>query len=659
MTNNLKSFLLFALVALCSLLPTSRMQAQSIMINLDKKIIYTDSLNLPPQTSINTVLTMMSELLQRPGEIIYSNYDIQVGDMSVSDVSEVALYQLDLQDVEKIEITESAISSYQKNGQGGSINLVLRQKDNNDDGYWGSAGLDVSHPSAVGPQLHLGYRTKKFYFSALALSDIYHGSNTTEDLAFDNGKLQERNVSRYDEHYRSQMANVLMEYTPTPKDKIRLNLSESYMYDKETTAPSYNDDDATLSKKRNTSLKAKTKYTHASPRSDLKVEVQFGYTPSVQRYLTPSAQDLDADLDKYNVAGKVDYKVGLLKPARANHVKVGVGANFNYTFGDEDVIYRSLEYTEAPEKSIETHNHTSFIQPFAYAEAKLGKFRMKVQSEYQVYRYDIYERENEYTGTSRDFTGQAILEWYLHPNHILHLVGVRALQRPSESQMYPFMVFNPSATMYVKGNEELAPARTKEVRLDYIADLRWEDHKLHYDLNVSYKDVDDMIEHTIVSGSAPSGGLGAALPYRTYVNHGENDILSGNVMALYSYKDFSVSLTGNIFHNKQVMLTGKNHYTYYNVSFNPHFNLKDGWQGSFGLTYNSSVKTETSTLGDCTQVSALIGRRWRNFYVYAITRQALKRNVIDRTVSSDGQERFEHKYELVPNMAALGVKYLF
>lgn len=658
MTNNLKSFLLFALVALCSLLPTSRMQAQSIMINLDKKIIYSDSLNLPPQTNIYSVLTMMSELLQRPGEVIYSNYDIQVGEMSVSDVSEVALYQLDLQDVEKIEITESAISSYQKNGQGGVINLVLRQKDNNDDGYWGSAGLDVSHPSAVGPQLHLGYRTKKFHLSALALSDIYHGSSVTEDLAFESGKLQERNVSQYEEHYRSQLANVLMEYAPTPKDKIRLILSESYMYDKETTAPSYNDDDATLTKKRNTSLRAKSKYTHAFTRSDLNVEAQFGYLPSVQRYLTPSAQDLDADLDKYNVAGKVEYKANLLKPARANQVKVGVGSNFNYTFGDEDVNYRSLEYADASEHSIETHNHTSFVQPFAYVEAKLGKFRMKLQSEYQVYRYDIFERENEFTGTSRDFTGQAIVEWHLRPNHLLHLVGIRALQRPSESQMYPFMVFNPSATMYVKGNEELTPAQTKEVRLDYIADLRWEDHKLHYDVNVSYKDVDDMIEKSAVSGSNPSAGLGVSLPYQTYVNHGENDILSGNVMALYSYKAFSVSLTGNIFHNKQVMLTGNNHYTYYNVSLNPHFNLKDGWQGSFGLTYNSSVKTETSTLGNCTQVSTLIGRRWRNFYVYAFTRQALKKNVVDLTESS-AQVRFEHRYELVPNMSAIGVKYLF
>ncbi len=657
MTNYHRFLTTTLLTIVIGLLSCQLLQAQSIKINLDKKVIYSDSLNLPPQTNINSVLTMMSELLQRPGETIYSNYDIQVDGMSVSDVSEVALYQLDLQDVEQIEITESPTSSYQKNGQGGSINLVLRQKDNNDDGYWGSAGLDVSHPSAVGPQLHLGYRTKKFYLSALAMSDIYHGSSITEDLAFADGKLKEITASQYDEHYRSQLANVLMEYVPTSKDKIKLNLSESFMYDKEFDAPGYDDDFSVLTKKRNTSLKAKAIYSHSFKRSDLDVEAQFGYTPSVQKYLTPLSQDLDADLDKYNVSGKVEYKANLLKPTSANQVKVGVGTSFNYTFGDEDVDYRSLEYEDAAVNCIETHNHTSFVQPFAYAEAKFGQLRMKVQSEYQVFRYDIYERENEFVGTSRDFTGQAIVEWHLHPSHALRLVGVRALQRPSEGQMYPFMVFNPSVTMYVKGNEGLTPALTKEVRLDYIADLHWGDHKLHYDVNVSYKDVDDMIESTNVTGSGSSGGLGSSLPYQTYVNHGENDILSGNVMALYSYKAFSVSLTGNIFHNKQVKLSGDDHYTYYNVSINPHFNLKDGWQGSFGLTYNSSVETKPGTLGNCTQVSTLIGRRWRNLYVYAFTRQALKKNVVDVTESAE--TRFEHRYELVPNMSAIGVKYLF
>lgn len=194
MVNYSKS-LFVALVSFCCLQSVSLLQAQAIKTNLNQKVIYTDSLNLPRQTSINTMLTMMSELLQRPGATIYSNYDIQVNGMSVSDASEVALYQLGLQDVESIIITDSPTSSYLKNGQGGSINLVLRQKDDNNDGYWGSVGFDIAYPVDYSPQLHLGYRSQKFYISALALSDISHNTSTSENLTFVDDKTENSTLS--------------------------------------------------------------------------------------------------------------------------------------------------------------------------------------------------------------------------------------------------------------------------------------------------------------------------------------------------------------------------------------------------------------------------------------------------------------------------------
>lgn len=656
MVNYSKS-LFVALVSLCCLQSVSLLQAQAIKTNLNQKVIYTDSLNLPRQTSINTMLTMMSELLQRPGATIYSNYDIQVNGMSVSDASEVALYQLGLQDVESIIITDSPTSSYLKNGQGGSINLVLRQKDNNDDGYWGSIGFDIAYPVDYSPQLHLGYRSQKFYISALALSDISHNTSTSENLTFVDDKIKEISTSSSERKYRSQLANVMMEYHPTSKDVLKLSLSESYMYDKKTDATDHDDDAAAQNKVHNTNLKAKASYGHAFLRSNLNVEAQFNYNPGTQTNYTPKVLDLDADLDMYNVAGKVEYVARLLKPANPHLLQTGMGASFNYTFGDREIDYNVLKYTASVTKNIDSHNHTSFIQPFVYAEAKVGTFRMKMQGEYQIYRYKIYNNDESFDATSRDLTGQMIVEWHFKPGHALRLVGARVLQRPSESQLFPFMVYNPTGLSYMKGNAELTPALTNEIRLDYIADQHWGEHQLHYDVNVSYKYVHDMIEQTTLGGHSSEGGLGALQKYQTYLNNGKNNIVSGNIMALYSYKTFSVSLTGNIFHNKQEMLSGTDHYTYYNVSLNPHFILKDGWQGSFGLTYNSSVKTENSTLSDCTQVSMLIGKRWRNLYVYTLVRQALKKNATNSKWYDNIRE--DYNYEMVPNMAAIGVKYLF
>lgn len=656
MQNYLKSLSL-ALLTACSLLLSHHLSAQPIKVEFNKKIIYTDSLNLPGQTSINMVLTMMSELLQRPGVVIYSNYDIQVDGMSVSDASEVALYQLSIDDVVQIEIIESPTASYQKNGQGGIINLILRQNDNNGDGIWGSAGVDFSYPATVSPQVHLGYRTKKFSIAGVVLSDIANLTNSNENLTYVDGKLDQLTTSGYSELWRSQLANLMMEYCPTQKDRIKLSFSESVVYEKQTDTPGYDKEKAIIDKTNMTNLNAKLSYIHDFLRSTFKMETQFGYVPSTQWHLTPDVQDLEADVNNYVLAGMMEYYAHLLKPENPNKLKVGLGNSFNYTYGDNGVFFTQYYDVSKTRQSIETDNHTSFTQPFAYVESSVGKFRMKLQGEYQIYRNELSNKDNDFKATTRNFTWQLMTEWHFRQNQTLRLFAARALQRPTSSQMYPFSIFNPSDNVYVKGNEDLSPTMTHEVRLDYIADLHWGEHKLHYDVNTSYKHVSDMIMQATLGGENQGGGLGMTQHHVTYLNEGKNDILSGNVMALYSYKAFAISLAGNVFHNNQTLLSSPDHYTYYNLSINPHFNLKDGWQGSFGLTYNSSVKTEYSTLSDCSQATTAIGKRWKNLFVYCMTSVTLQKYATN--TSWNDNTRKEQRYELASDLAAIGVKYLF
>lgn len=132
--KNLRCTLLLAAVV-CSLHAAS----QAIETSFDKKIIHTDSLNMPRNTSASGLLTLLPELLQRPGNFLLSNYDIQVEGMSVGDAADVALYQMQMVDIEKIEVVESPLSSYQNNGQGGSINIILRSAGKDNDRLWGSA----------------------------------------------------------------------------------------------------------------------------------------------------------------------------------------------------------------------------------------------------------------------------------------------------------------------------------------------------------------------------------------------------------------------------------------------------------------------------------------------------------------------------------------
>ena len=110
---------------------------QALVTQFDKKVIYPDSLNLPRNTSAMTVITSLPELLQRPGDYILNNYDVQVDGMTIGSAVDVALSQLQVMDIDFIEVCESPVTSHFKNGQGGSINFVLRSKGGEKGKPWG------------------------------------------------------------------------------------------------------------------------------------------------------------------------------------------------------------------------------------------------------------------------------------------------------------------------------------------------------------------------------------------------------------------------------------------------------------------------------------------------------------------------------------------
>lgn len=632
------------------------MHAQSIKLDLDHKVIHTDSLNLPYQTKVTTVLAMIPELLQRPSSMDFSNYDIKVDDVSVGDVSDVALSQLDLQDVKMIEIEESPTASYQNNGQGGSINLVLRRKE--DKGHWGGASAVLAYPSNIMPEVRYAYQSKRLYLSALMLCDIYDNTNTRQTLKFLDNKIQNISNSTFSDKYRTQMANVLMEYKLSTKDVLKFNVIESHTYDKNTTIPNYDAASAMLSRTTHTTLNTIANYKRKTKLSTFEFETKYQYNPTLEKHQYPSEMDMNRDITKQSVAGKVKYTASVLNPASPELLKLTVGTNYQFVFGEEEVDYRDLRVSSAPWVKQSPDNNVDFVQPYASVEAAFGQFRMKVQGEYQHYSYRMQlGSDPQYKCRSNDITGQAIIEWHFTPNRTVRLFGARALQRPTEAQLLPKSRFSPLEHKYVKGNVDLTPEMTHEIRIDYITDERWDDHQLHFDANVSYKHVSDIIESVIVGGGSSGTGVGLTQRYTTYHNSGKNDILSANLMAMYTYKSVAVTLSGNVFHNRQQISSGTDHYNYFNLSLCPHFKLKDGWQGSFGIIYNSKVATEGNTLGNCTQTSTIIGKRWNNLYIYCYSNQALQKHA--KNTTWDKNIRQEYLYEMIPNSAGIGFKYLF
>ena len=161
-----------------------------------------------------------------------------------------------------------------------------------------------------------------------------------------------------------------------------------------------------------------------------------------------------------------------------------------------------------------------------------------------------------------------------------------------------------------------------------------------------------------VSGHISSDAIPAdAQTFTTFENQGHSNIIKGNLLARYAYKAFSLTLSANVFNNNIHSGDTSDHYTYYNISLNPYFNIPDGWSGSFCLTYYSKVKQNSATLSDCPLATVIIGKRWGNLSLHLYSETPLHKRALD--VTQSGDYRTERLYEMLASTVGVGMKYMF
>jgi len=635
--------------------------AQSIVTDFDKKVIMTDSLNLPQNESVKTLMTLLPELLQRPGDYVLSNYDIQINDMSVSSACDVALSQLQIVDVEKIEISESPISSYNNNGQGGSINIILRNSGKDGASTWGSIGGSIESPLDFAPQFNIGHKTKKFTFHGMVLEELFNNTSDLESIVFNGGQYSTCNVTSTDERFRTHLARAYMQYNLTDKDIFKWNVSHVYLYDRDYITAGHNNVGVSEIVERKTDLRTSINYLHKFSRSSLETEVQYLFTPGKNISETFGTRMNHFRYRNHNFSGKIEYVANLLPASQSpSFLKFTTGSNFNRSINTQTLGTTEYESEVGNYTEMVPDNKTWYVMPYANFEGQFGKFRFKAVGEFQHYSYRISLGESPVNVVSNDFTGKIMTVWNFHPHKKIRLTLDRRLERPSAEYLYPYRVFHPIIGGYVQGNKNLKPMLSHEIGIDYIADYKWNgDHSLVLNAGTNYNIINDIITPYTEDGSSnDANGLGLSQSYRTYKNSGKSNILNANLMALYSYKMFSLSFTGNIFHKHARIDGSSDHYTYYNLSLFPHFNLKDGWYGGAKFIYYSKVKQSDQTLSDCALTQMSVGKSWNNLFVYLYQSVALHKYATDISYVG-GQRSMVRNYEMVRNTVGLGVKYTF
>lgn len=660
--RTLRNSLLLAILFLAT-----SIHGQVIQTNLDRKIIIPDSLNLPRNTSAFTVINMLPELLQRPGDYILSNYDIRIENMSVGTAADVALNDLQIVDIKQIIIMDSPMSNYEKNGQGGIINIILRSSSNDNRNLWGSVATTASSEIDVAPQFSIGYKKDKLLVRGIVLGEMYNPSHDVHTQSFQDGQFLSQSFTTTDTRFYTGMARAYLQYNLTSNDLMKLNISGTHSYNKHETVTNHDSENALTKKSVSDNIHAQLWYIRNTSKSKFTLLLDYKHTPDDNKYNIfqgNKAYLFDGSSKANKYTGVAEYRTELFSKTSSkgnlNQGHITFGCNVTKIFNDKyaSITDKVITIYSPEQTTLEPQNDIFLLMPYVILEGKFGKFRFNAAGEFQHYKDEMKNLSTPYSRTRDNFTGRFISEWHFTEPRFLRFSLTRNLKRPSTAQLYPHTLYDPNRLEYVKGNPALQPMLSHKATLEYIGYYKLNAKQaLNVDAGVSFNHVSDIISNVYPKQNVIPGAVGLQQRYLSFENSGTSKIANANFMALYSHNQFSLSIVGNVYHQMLDTPEDDNHYTYYNLSVHPYFNFKDGWHGGARLVYYSRIDTDNGSTGDCAVASMTVGKAWKHFFVFLTERTSLRQNCKDITLTDN--IRTERLYQLIDNYLAIGVKYSF
>lgn len=571
MSTKLISILCLAVLAS---LGGSATASNAVEIDFEKKIIYTDSLTLPKSINVGALLRLLPELLQRPGETVLANYEVQIEDVSMGESADAVLTVLQLADIERIEVQNSPLSTDLNNGQSGAINFFLRPLAKKRMGLSGTASLGVSSEVSVMPNLLLDYHGEKFSVRTLAFGEGYDYENHYSQTGLNQSEQQ------YNERYYEQMARAQLSYQPDERNRLTLTLTEGTSYakmhqDEDIIMPLPSETRKSVMREKSTQLMSHLEYAHTFTQTrGLVAKANFVHNPKNNRSTSESTlYCIDKNNQKTNNwQTSVEYFDALALAQGKGKLKYKVGAKAAQSHQDysteksERVLVITDSLPTGPSMSMQGTKGESEVlnvMPFAELAMLYGPLSMKLGAEYQ------WSDDSQ----NRDWTGRMVMSWQMDRSNRLRLLLNRQFQRP-------LLV-------------------SQEAGFDYIADFAWGKHKLTTNVGVNY---------CLTNGK-----------YYDKTHHTSLDL-----MAIYQYDFFFLSVTGNQYRKeKDPEDPVHGYYTYYNLSVMPSLNFSNGWRTAMNLRYYSRVKAQTFEQNACCTLQFNVGKSWRNWNTYLYGRTPL------------------------------------
>jgi len=652
----IRTFILYLLTAIISFEAFAQ-DDYSIEIKNDQKTLYFQDTQLAPSTPVLQVLIAMPELLVRPGESVFDNYDVQLEGISLGVSTEEMLGNTRLFDVEKIVISESAVSSYLNNGQGGSINIILKKPE---EGVSGTANLTVYTLPDAQTSLQTNWCKDKLLLRGWLSMEYYDPAesivNTTNSPISSFSSIESNFTSdTTNTRYGHEMARLLLEYTPSERDKLKFNLTESLKLESKDIKKNSNDGDQFT-------LKANAEWEHKiNSRSGTMLASEFNGNSSVDNMVIGQARTQSIDVKSNLIAGKAEYWRQMLNEESPNTLKLLVGVNFNWSNQlEHNVLTMSHATFGLPNQDYTTNGSSLFISPYLITESQFEKWHIKTSLEYQYYNYSVGSSlEDRFEAPRMDITGKVMVGWQFTEHQHVRILLDRKLKRPSYSQLYPFKLFNMSMLEYTMGNADLVPIMIDEAGVDYITDFVLGNgyfianaglHYIHAEGNIN------TVSSTLLMGQQQFG-IPNPFSYKTFINSGSSNILNTELMLLYQLGVFNLSVTGNLY--DQIKTNGdlSEGYSYFNWSIHPGFHLNHGWNLSLKTIFNSKIQTSNKTLGRYSYSYLNIDKGWKRLTLSLHGLIPFTRTVTDTTVASNNIISAE--YKPIAEYVSIGASFRF
>lgn len=434
-----KHLLTFAILMAC-LLTSIAIQSQvhnPVKVDFEKKVIYADSLTLPKSINVGALLRLLPELLQRSGDYITSNYEVQVDGVAVGASTDAVLGILQLEDIERLEVSNSPTASDLNGGMSGAINLILRPLAGKKKDLSGKAAVGVSTEWSATGDVLLDYKSDKLSVRGLAFGEAYKQS---KDKKYYINNIPD---GKTEETYNNQMARAMILYTPNSRNELKLTLTESLNYDGEkyTDLSRSEFDDitpdnlpSTNERKRGIQINMRLNYDYQFSTSH-KLSLSGQYTHSSKREWT-IFNDITAEDDTYF----------------NNNAEGAISLTGNWNINDDKGTWGYKVGTRGA-----TSDFNKQVQPQGELTFIYGHIRFKAAAEYQWNE----QAENHWTG-------RMVLAWAINKSNRLRLLMNRQVQLPLKV--------------------------SKEIGVDYLTDIRWDRHLLTLNGGVNYCKTNDVLQ---------------------------------------------------------------------------------------------------------------------------------------------------------------------